>query len=108
MEGIFFAHARGAARQTQQHLHEWKDEESADDGGQNRRFWTDPRAYRRGRKPNDGRDKLSPKAANVHRPIFALSILDVHENLRIGVSQPPTLACHARRAELSVRQQNKY
>jgi hypothetical protein len=77
IERIRSAHGRAAARQTQQHLRERKDEKSPDDDGQNRRFWSDPGAQRRGHQPNYGTDKLSPKAANVDRPNFALSVLDV-------------------------------
>src|SRR5229473_4348868 len=101
MERIVFAHGRGAARQTQQQLRERKDEKSADDDGQDRRFWSDPRAQRRGHQPNYGRDKLSPKAANVDRPHFALRVLDVHANLRNEgvaaryISTPPTALTRA-------------
>src|SRR6266403_1481747 len=84
MERIVSAHGGAAARQTQQHLRERKDEKPADDDGQDRRSWSNPSAYHRGHQPNYGRDKLSPKAANVDRPHFALSVLDVHANLRNG------------------------
>src|SRR4029077_2525408 len=84
VERILPAQGRAAARQTQHQLREREDEKSPDDSGQNRRFWSDPGAQRRGHQPNDGRDKLSPKAANVDRPAFALRILNVHSNLRNG------------------------
>src|SRR5437879_3841852 len=44
MERSVSADGRAAARQTQEHLRERKDEKSADEDGQDRRFWSDPRA----------------------------------------------------------------
>src|SRR5207302_10365512 len=89
MERILSAHPRAAPRQTQQHLRERKDEKSPNDDGQNRRLWSDPRAWRRRYQPDYGRDKLSHKAAHVNRPDFALSILDVHSNLRTYAAHSP-------------------
>src|ERR1700756_759401 len=96
MERIPFADARGVPRQTQHHLRERKDEKTSEEGGQNRRFGTDPGAERRGHEPDYGRDELSPKAADVDGTHFALSILDFHSNLqRVVASRPATLPCGA-------------
>src|SRR5260370_4638545 len=52
IERILSAQGRAAAGQTQHQLRDRKDEKSPDDDGQNRRFWSDPRAQRRRHQPN--------------------------------------------------------
>lgn len=82
IEGILPAQGRTAARQTEHQLGERKDEKARDDGGEDGHLGSDPSAHRSGGQPNDRTDKLAPKAANKDRPTLALSVLDVHANLR--------------------------